>query len=214
MHTILMIDTGHTAMREAAREFAAAGNRVHILAREAFALPGTQVHAVSLLDAQAIRALMADLGQIDILVLGVPPMAEDGPIGTSHGTDAMLEELVYMGQGIAGAVEACLPMMQSGMKRIACITERESSIGHARETGNMARHMALAGLNLIGKELFNRLRPAGFTFRWYAADEVTVPMRASEYILSSLAFHPDEPACHNEEDRLVMRDGFLREIPW
>lgn len=214
MRTILMIDTGRAAMRQAAQEFAAAGDRVHILAREAFALPRVQMHGVNLLDAEAVRTLAAELGTIDILILGVPPMTEDGSIGTNHDTDAMLEELVYMGQGIANTVEACLPMMQGGMKRIACITERESSISRARETGNMARHMALAGLNLIGKEMFNRLRPAGFTFRWYAADEDTVPMRASEYILSSLAFHPDEPACHNEEDRLVMRDGFLREIPW
>lgn len=214
MHTILMIDTGRPAMREAAREFAVAGNRVHILAREVFALHGAQVHVVNLLDEQTNRALVETLGQIDILILGVPPMTEDGAIGTDHDTDAMLEELVYMGQGTADVVEACLPVMQSGMKRIACITERESSIGYARETSNMACHMALAGLNMIGKELFNRLRPMGFSFRWYAADEDTAPMHASEYILSSLALHPDEPACHNEEDRLVMRDGFLQEIPW
>ena len=213
MRTILMIDTGRAVMRQAAQAFAAAGDRVHILAREAFALPRVQVHGVNLLDAEAVRTLAADLGTIDILILGVPPMAEDGPIGTNHDTDAMLEELVYMGQGIAGTVEACLPVMQGGMKRIACITERESSISRAREEEGMARHMAMAGLNLMGRELFNRLRPEGFTFRWYAAEE-GAPMSAAAYILAQLAWHPDEPPCHNDEDRLVMRDGWLREIPW
>lgn len=213
MRTILMIDTGRAAMRHAAQEFAAAGDRVHILAREAFVLSGAQVHAVNLLHAEAMRALAEDIGLIDILILGVPPIAEDGPIGTSHDTDAMLEELVYMGQGIANTVEACLPVMQGGMKRTACVTERESSISYAREEGGMARHMAMAGLNLMGRELFNRLRPEGFTFRWYAAEE-GAPMRAAAYILSQLAWHPDEPPCHNDEDRLVMRDGWLREIPW
>ncbi|MGN1020819.1 MAG: hypothetical protein ACI4O7_10695 [Aristaeellaceae bacterium] len=214
MRTILMIDTGRAAMRGAAQEFAAMGDRVVILAREAFELPGAQVRAANLLDAQSLRALTADLGTVDILILGVPPMTGDGPIGAGHDTDAMLEELTYMGQGIANVVEACLPAMEGGMKRIACITERESSISRAREEGDMARHMALAGLNLMGRELFNRLRKEGFTFRWYAAEDAAAPMSAAAYILARLSWHPDEPPCHNDEDRLVMRDGFLREIPW
>lgn len=214
MRTILMMDTGRKAMREAAQQFAALGDQVHILAREAFDAPGAQVHAANLLDGEALRALLPSLGRMDVLILGVPSVAEDGPIGFGHDTDAMLELLVYMGQGVANVVAESLPLMADGMKRIACITEGESSIGYARENDNMARHMALAGLNLIGKELFNRLRPQGFTFRWYADHDAAAPMSAAEYILSSLAFHPDEPPCHNEEDRLVMRDGFLREIPW
>ena len=214
MRACLMIVSGRAAMRGAAQEFAALGDRVHILAREDFPLPGALVHPVNLLDAQALRGLIEPLGLIDILVLGVPPMTGDGPIGTSHDTDAMLEELTYTGQGVANVVDACLPAMQGGMKRIACITERESSISRAREEGDMARHMALAALNLMGRELFNRLRKEGFTFRWYAAEDEAAPMSPATYILFQLCWHPDEPPCHNDEDRLVMRDGFLREIPW
>lgn len=214
MRTILMIDTGRASVQETAQRFADVGDQVFIFAREAYSLPGAQVCAVDLLDRATVRLALEQLGRMDILILGVPPMTADGAIGSGHDTETMLTELTYMGCGLANVVEESLPLMQDGMKRIACLTERESSIGYARETDRMAYHMAMAGLNLMGRELFNRLRPQGFTFRWYAEEGADAPMSAAEYFLMPLAFHPDEPACHNEEDRLVMRDGFLREIPW
>lgn len=214
MRTILMIDTGRASVRETAQQFADRGDQVFIFARKAYSLPGVQVCAVDLLDRAAVRLCLEQLGRMDLLILGVPPMTADGPIGSGHDTDTMLNELSYMGRGLANVVEESLPLMRCGMKRIACLTKRESSIGWARETDRMADHMAMAGLNLLGRELFNRLRPQGFTFRWYAEDGADAPMSAAEYFLTPLTFHPDEPACHNEEDRLVMRDGFLREIPW
>ncbi len=214
MRTILMIDTGRASVQETAQRFADVGDQVFIFAREAYSLPGAQVCAVDLLDRATVRLALEQLGRMDILILGVPPMTADGAIGSGHDTEIMLTELTYMGCGLANVVEESLPLMQDGMKRIACLTERESSIGYARETDRMAYHMAMAGLNLMGRELFNRLRPQGFTFRWYAEEGADAPMSAAEYFLMPLACHPDEPACHNEEDRLVMRDGFLREIPW
>lgn len=39
-------------------------------------------------------------------------------------------------------------------------------------------------------------------------------MSAGEYILSQLSYHPDEAYIHSEVNRLVIRDGWLREIPW
>lgn len=211
---IVIMDTGFAASRRAAEAFAARGASVHVLAREDFSLQSAQVHPVNLLDAAQLRQVLAPLGQIDILVLGAPPMAEDGPIGTGHDADAMLEELVYTSRGTGNVIEAALPQMEGGMKRIACITVRESSVATVTESDNMLRHMALACVNKIGRELFNSLRPKGFTFRWYAADDAPAPMSAVEYILCGLSYHPDEYTCHNDEDRIVIRDGYLKEVSW
>jgi len=190
------------------------GCQVHMLCSEAIALSGVTVHACSLLDVPAVEAAARSMGSIDVLILGVPPVMDDGPIGTGHNTAQMLEDLTLSGRGNANVLEAALPLMKDGLRRIACITEREASVGASVGAGSMTRHMALAGLNMLCRCQFNRLRPQGYTFRWYAADETPAPVSAAEYILMKLSYHPDEVYSHNEENRLVMRDGFLREIPW
>lgn len=58
------------------------------------------------------------------------------------------------------------------------------------------------------------LRPEGFTFRWYCAEEHSGGMTAGEYLLSGLCYDAREPYLHSDENRFVMRDACLREIAW
>ena len=92
--------------------------------------------------------------------------------------------------------------------------EMESSNSWSTGRADLAYHASLAGLNMMGKILFNRLRPEGFTFRWYCDDGAPGGMCAAEYIVSGLCYDEKEPYIHSDENRLVLRDAYLREISW
>lgn len=211
---ILMMDTGHKVAVQTAVWLQENGCHVILLQKEPRDVPGIETVLLNLLDLSAVQALADRFDHLDILVLGAPTCAEDGPIGTVHDLNAMLEELVYLGRGTGNLLEACLPKLRKGMKRIACITEPEGTHSLGCEAGNLLRHQMLAALNMLGKELFNKLRPEGFTFRWFCEGAMPGPMSAGEYLLAQLSYHPDEAAIHSDENRLVIRDGALREIPW
>jgi len=211
---ILMMDTGRTASVSAARWLAQNGCRVVLVQKELRPVSGIDTVQLDLLDQEAVEAFVETFPRLDLLVLGVPPCPDDGPIGTGHRLDEMLDALVYLGRGAANLTEACIPRLRMGMKRIACITEPEGTHSLGCEAGNLLRHQMHAALHMYGRECFNRLRPEGFTFRWFCEGDLPGPMCAGEYLLAQLSYHPDEAAMHSDENRLIIRDGFLREIPW
>lgn len=155
-------------------------------------------------------------GQLDILLLGANnQIAEDSPIGNTHNVDQLLSLLDEQIYDMETVIESALSLLQkSKLKRIGMITEASSSISYCRDNQNYGQHMVLAGLNMLGKIYFNRLRPEGFTFRWYCADSGIGGISAGEYLLTGLSYDPKEPYIHSDENRLVMRDRYLREIPW
>lgn len=155
-------------------------------------------------------------GYIDLLLLGTADnLEEDGAIDTVHDYDRLLESVGGQINRMQNAIEEALPLLRKGnLKRIGMITRKESSIRCCNNTCNYSRHMALAGLNMTGKIYFNLLRPEGFTFRWYCSEENAGGMSAGEYLLSGLCYDANEPYCHSDENRFVMRDSYLREIPW
>ena len=155
-------------------------------------------------------------GRIDILLLGVDEqIPQDGAIGEKHNCEMILEILSGQINRMQTAIEAALPLLRKGeLKRIGMITKKDSSISNCKEDGNFGRHMAWAGLNMVGKLYFNRLRPEGFRFRWYCAEENSGGMSAGEYLLSDLCYDEKEPYIHSDENRLVMRDAYLKEVAW
>ncbi|MBP3646152.1 MAG: hypothetical protein J6K55_06980 [Clostridia bacterium] len=211
---ILMVDTGRNVSLSAAQWLTRNGCRVVMLQKQPRPVPGAETVLLDLLDHEAVKAFAETFSHLDILVLGAPPCPEDGPIGTGHDLEQMLQELVYLGRGTENLVQAFLPKLRMGMKRIACLTEPEGTHSMGCESQNLLRHQMLAALNMLGKQWFNLLRPEGFTFRWFLEGDVPGPLNAGEYLLMPLSYHPEEVRIHNEEDRLVIRDGALREIPW
>lgn len=211
---VLMMDTGREASIRTAKWMAQNDCRVILLQKEKRETPDVDSVVINLMDAAAVQAFVDPLERVDVLVLGAPPCPADGSIGTKHDLDAMLDALVYLGRGTGNLLEACEPKLRMGMKRIACITGPEGT--HALDTGtnNLLYHQMLCALNMLGKQLFNRLRPDGFTFRWFCEGETPAPMSAGEYILAQLSYHPDEAYIHSDENRLVLRNGYLQEIPW
>lgn len=165
---------------------------------------------------ETLKEIQEKEGRIDLLLLGVKEqIPEDGAVGAGRDYERLLEVVVEQINGIQNTIEAALPLLRKGgLKRIGMITKKESSIRDCKDDHNYGQHMAWAGMNMVGKIYFNLLRPEGFTFRWYCAEENAGGISAGEYLLSGLCYDPKEPYCHSDENRFVMRDSYLREIPW
>ena len=169
---------------------------------------------------QDVKALAEEVerkeGRVDLLLLGVnEQMAEDGAIGEAHDCEKLLEEVSGQINSVQEAIDTALPLLRKGTyKRIGMITKRESSISNCKDDRNYGRHMALAGFNMVGKLYFNRLRKEGFRFRWYCGEENSGGMSAGEYLLSDMCYDEKEPYNHSDENRMVMRDAYLKEIAW
>ena len=121
----------------------------------------------------------------------------------------------YNTLGVIRAINAFLPLLEKGDgKRIAVVTTRASSNNLTRESSGFGDHMAHAPLNMAMNQLFNGLRPEGYTFRIYArSDEDAYDPFAAEYITRNRSLDA-ESSKHSDENRLVMRDYMNIELPW
>lgn len=155
-------------------------------------------------------------GKLDILLFGVDEqIPQDGAIGEKHDCEMLLEVLSGQINRVKEAIDAALPLLHKGDEKcIGMITKKDSSISNCKDDRNYGQHMAWAGLNMVGKLYFNLLRPEGFRFRWYCAEDNNGGMPAGEYFLSNLCYDAKEPYLHSDENRLVMRDAYFREVAW
>ena len=218
--SVLLTNGNLSSVQRAAAWFAAAGDHVYISRTEnAEALPeGVCSLPFDPMCRESLTAAVSLLemreGKLDILILSTGSYMHDGEIGTGHDCDAMLDILMQNLYGSFETIEAFLPLLRRGMKRIAAITDMESSNSYSAGKDDLAYSASKAALNMMGKIYFNKLRPEGFTFRWYCETDETGEMSAGEYIASALCYDEKEPYIHSDENRLVLRDGFLREISW
>lgn len=179
-----------------------------------------RVIALTDMEAQALETAMDKIakeeGKLDMLLLGATQkVPRDGVIGSGHDTQKLLTFLDEQINGFRAVIDAAIPLLRKGeMKRICMITKPDSSIRLCNAKEQYGENMMLAGLNMTGKLYFNLLRPEGFTFRWYCATDKKGGMSPGEYFLTGLCFDEKEPYQHSDENRFVMRDGFLQEIPW
>lgn len=163
---------------------------------------------------KAAKQLEDRHGRLDILILGTIGDAGDGEIGSGHSDEMMLDTLMNDTYGNLQIAEAFEPLLKNGLKRIAGITDVESSNTNCTGAANIGASAAAAAFNMMGRILYNHLRPEGFTFRWYCDDGKTGGMCAGEYIASALCYDPKEPYTHSDENRMVLRDAYLRELSW
>lgn len=206
----------HVAAAQCAVDFLKDGCMVYAAEEH----PVLQEQGLRVLTGNIAAALQEQAAVLDILVLCADGhMQEDTAI--EAGKPRPYEEL---SAAISDAVypclktgEALLPLMEkSSIKRIAILSETASSINGMEQTGDFAYHMTQSALHMMLRIWFNRLRPQGYTFRCYA--ETLAPfgggMPAKDYILRDFSFDAKEPYIHSEENRLVMRNSLLKEIPW
>lgn len=219
---VLSIDNGNRCQEEAKNYLSSHDCKVYTLsgkARQPKACIAGCPKEYAWLEGEDIQGLLAEIerneGRIDLLLFGIDErIPEDSFIG-NHDCEELLEVLGEQINHTEYIIGAALPLLRKGnLKRIGMITKKDSSVSYCKDDRNYGRHMVWAGLNMVGKLYFNMLRPEGFTFRWYCAEDNAGGMSAGEYLLKGLCYDPNEPYIHSDENRFVMRDSYLREIPW
>jgi hypothetical protein len=119
--------------------------------------------------------------------------------------------------GLLEAVSRVLPRMDRGTgKRLCFINRLSSGINFADMfTGGFERIIS-ASCNMAIKTLFNRLRPAGYTFRLYGVEHFENDGECpyiTDYFIRNRSLEEESPV-HSDENRLVIRDRLEREYPW
>ena len=172
---------------------------------------------VDLLSADAMFAAAKDRAPIDLLIVSLQKTFDDPALTIEDplNYEALKKAYDYNTLGVIRAINAFLPLLEKGEgKRIAVITNRESSNNLTRTGAGFGDHMAHAPLNMAMNQLFNGLRPEGYTFRLYVPENPDAydPF-AAEYILRNRSVDAESHR-HSDEDRLVLRDAMNLELPW
>ena len=154
---------------------------------------------------------------VDLLIVNIHGVFDDpkATILDKLDFEALKTAYEYNTLGVIRAINAFLPLLEQGNgKRIAVITNRESSNNATRECAAYGDHIAHAPLNMAINQLFNGLRPEGYTFRMYVRDsEDGYDPFAAEYFTRNRS-NEVESYKHSDENRLVLRDSMNIEIPW
>lgn len=119
-------------------------------------------------------------------------------------------------------VEAFLPLLERGtLKRLCFVSSEAGSIARSHRDAWFGYCMSKAALNMAIKNLFNHLRPEGYTFRVYHPGWVRSYMGGQKSTTADL--EPEEAAAYaipifvsarDDEDRLVLVDYQGNEWPW
>lgn len=135
--------------------------------------------------------------------------------GIAGGDDYAKTRAIY-NVNVAGAVrmvEAFLPLMQTGMKRLAFVSSEAGSVSVAHRDGGFAYTTSKTALNMTVRRMFRTLRPQGYTFRLYHPGWVRSYMGGKKSTIGN--FEPEETAAvayrqftsdREAEDVLVMTD--------
>ena len=157
---------------------------------------------------------------IDMIVVNYDncPVRENWTILDEPDFEAMKLAYEYNCLGPLRAIDAFRPLLDKGEgKRICCVTSADSSNNATCDIANYPSHVSKAPLNMAINQLFNGMRPDGYTFRMYCKDVSAGPAKAGEYAAEYFTRNrSNEPESykHSDENRLVLRDWINIEIPW
>ena len=172
----------------------------------------------------AAQAVAAQTDHIDLLInnAGVASKTSRRDIHEAQDYDEMHRLYNVNSLGPLRVVEAFLPLLdQSTFKRLCFVSSEASSIERSKRTSWFGYCMSKAALNMAVKNLFNRLRPEGYTFRLYHPGWVRSYMGGQKNTTADL--EPEEAAAfalpifldnRDDEDRLFLVDYKGQEWPW
>ncbi|MGN0478402.1 MAG: SDR family NAD(P)-dependent oxidoreductase [Hominenteromicrobium sp.] len=115
--------------------------------------------------------------------------------------------------GAVRMVERFLPLMQTGLKRLAFVSSEAGSVSVAHRDGGFAYTTSKTALNMLVRCMFRTLYPQGYTFRLYHPGWVRSYMSGKKSTVGN--FEPEETAAvayrqftedRESEDVLVMTD--------
>ena len=171
----------------------------------------------------AAQAVTAQTGQIDLLInnAGVITQTSERTLREAQDYAEMLRLFDINALGPLRVVEAFLPLTdRSQLKRLCFVSSESGSIERSRRAAWFGYCMSKAALNMGVKNLFNHLRPEGYTFRLYHPGWMRSYMRGQKDNAATL--EPEEAAIpalnyflsQQDENRLVLRDYQGNEWPW
>ena len=154
---------------------------------------------------------------VDMVIINI-----DGQFGDPNATitddidfNALRSAYEYNTLGPLYLLYSFIPLLEKGEgKRICVVTTKESSNNTTYDTANYYNHVSRAPLNMALTQLFNGLRPEGYTFRAYCKDiEGKNDNWAFDYFTRARSYEPEDLK-HSDEERIVLRDWQGREVPW
>ena len=162
----------------------------------------------------SVQAAAEQVEQLDMLVLSA---------GALGGEDEAGVRVAYQvnSLGAIRMVEAFLPRMQQGMKRLAFVSSEAGVIALAHRDSGHGYTVSKTMLNMAVSQMFRTLRPQGFTFRLYHPGWVRSYMQGA--IDARARYEPEEAAAsayrqftedRTWEDTLAMTDICGHLWPW
>lgn len=163
---------------------------------------------------ESVRLAAGQIEKLDMLVSNA---------GIGGGDDEASLRRVYNVNTLAAIrlVEALLPKMQDGLKRLAFVSSEAGVITIAHRDGGYGYTLSKAMLNATVHCMFRQLRPQGFTFRLYHPGWVRSYMSGVKSTYGRL--EPEEAAetaygqftdDRTWEDTLMMTDVYGHIWPW
>lgn len=171
--------------------------------------------------AAAARMVAERSDGVDVLINNAGVNA--GRSGLREGLDweAMHRAYNVNALGPIRVVEAFLPLMARGMKRLAFVSSEAGSIAMCNRQSAFGYCMSKSALNMAVRILHNELYPEGYTFRLYHPGWVRSYMSGKKNLDATL--EPEEAAAcalpfflgdRDDEGRLVLVDYEGREWPF
>ncbi len=155
---------------------------------------------------------------------GVSSPTSRRELGSNQDFDEMIRLFNVNSLGAIRIVEAFLPLANaSDMKRLCFVSSEAGSIERSSRTAWFGYCMSKSALNMAVKNMFNELRPDGYTFRLYHPGWIRSYMRGVKNTQGDL--EPDDAAVpavnyfvaemdSADEDQLILRDYLGQEWPW
>ena len=175
----------------------------------------------------AAQAVSRGASRVDLLInnAGVISATTKRNIRETPDYDEMHRLYDINALGPLRVVEAFLPLTdQSPTKRLCFVSSEAGSIARSTRQAWHGYCMSKAALNMGVRNLFNQLRPEGYTFRLYhpgwmrsyigGTKGTKATMEPEEAAVPALAHFLEEHADPSAEDRLVMKDWQGEEWPW
>ena len=171
------------------------------------------------------REILASRPVIDLVINNAAVLGNaglDSRIGDGLDYGSIMTTMSVNSLGALRVVQALLPgLEQSEVRRLCFISSEAGSVTKSHRPNWFGYCMSKAALNMAIKNLFNYLRPEGYTFRVYHPGWVRSYMGGQKNNEANL--EPEEAAAYaipifvnarEDEDRLVLVDYQGNEWPW